>query len=114
MYVSPKSSAYPILDGIDIHCSLCFFIFFSSKFKIFSLLFIVDVAAARPTIYNAVYAHERGIELNDGMSTPQSQPRRALFSFPILPKFYYAKRRFFVTSKYRQMHGVLNVDEIKN
>jgi hypothetical protein len=32
----------------------------------------------------------------------------------ILPKFYYAKRRFSVTSKCRQMHGVLNVDEIKN
>jgi hypothetical protein len=30
------------------------------------------------------------------------------------PKFYYAKRRFSVTSKCRQMHGVLNVDEIKN
>jgi hypothetical protein len=31
-----------------------------------------------------------------------------------IPKFYYAKRRFSITSKYRQMHGVLNVDEIKN
>jgi hypothetical protein len=30
------------------------------------------------------------------------------------PKFHYAKRRFSVTSKCRQMHGVLNVDEIKN
>jgi hypothetical protein len=29
-------------------------------------------------------------------------------------KFYYVKRRFPVTSKCRQMHGVLNVDEIKN
>jgi hypothetical protein len=33
---------------------------------------------------------------------------------PILSKFYYAKRRFSITSKYRQMHGILNVDEIKN
>jgi hypothetical protein len=33
---------------------------------------------------------------------------------PILPKFHYVKRRFPVTSKYRQMHGVLNVDKIKN
>jgi hypothetical protein len=33
---------------------------------------------------------------------------------PILPKFHYAKRRFPVISKCRQMHGVLNVDEIKN
>jgi hypothetical protein len=33
---------------------------------------------------------------------------------PILPKFHYAKRRFPVTSKCRQMHGVLNIDEIKN
>jgi hypothetical protein len=29
-------------------------------------------------------------------------------------KFYYAKRRFPVTSKCRQMHGVLNVDKIIN
>jgi hypothetical protein len=32
----------------------------------------------------------------------------------ILPKFYYAKKRFPVTSKCRQIHEVLNVDEIKN
>jgi hypothetical protein len=31
-----------------------------------------------------------------------------------ITKFYYAKRKFPITSKYRQMHGVLNVDEIKN
>jgi hypothetical protein len=30
------------------------------------------------------------------------------------PKFHYAKRRFFITSKYRHIYGVLNVDEIKN
>jgi hypothetical protein len=30
------------------------------------------------------------------------------------PKFYYVKRKFLITSKYRQMHGVLNVDKIKN
>jgi hypothetical protein len=30
------------------------------------------------------------------------------------PKFHYAKRRFSITSKYRQMHVVLNVDKIKN
>jgi hypothetical protein len=29
-------------------------------------------------------------------------------------KFYYAKRRFPITSKCRHMHGVPNVDEIKN
>jgi hypothetical protein len=29
------------------------------------------------------------------------------------PKFYCVKRRFFVTSKYRHMHIVLNVDKIK-
>jgi hypothetical protein len=39
---------------------------------------------------------------------------RASFRSQILPKFYYAKRRFPVTSKCRQMYGVLNVDEIKN
>jgi hypothetical protein len=30
------------------------------------------------------------------------------------PKFYYAKRRFSVTSKYRHIYEVLNVDKIKN
>jgi hypothetical protein len=38
------------------------------------------------------------------------EAKRGKFS----PKFYYAKRRFSITSKCRQMHGVLNVDEIKN
>jgi hypothetical protein len=28
------------------------------------------------------------------------------------PKFYYAKRRFSITSKYRHIYGVLNIDEI--
>jgi hypothetical protein len=32
----------------------------------------------------------------------------------IHPKFYYVKRRFPITSKCRQMYGVLNVDEIIN
>jgi hypothetical protein len=32
----------------------------------------------------------------------------------IHPRFHYAKRRFSITSKYRHMHGVLNVDKIKN
>jgi hypothetical protein len=36
------------------------------------------------------------------------------FSSNSSPKFHYVKRRFLITSKYRQMHGVLNVDEIKN
>jgi hypothetical protein len=31
-----------------------------------------------------------------------------------IPKFHYVKRRFPITSKCRQMHGVLNVDKIKN
>jgi hypothetical protein len=30
------------------------------------------------------------------------------------PKFHYVKRRFSITSKYRHVYGVLNVDEIKN
>jgi hypothetical protein len=29
-------------------------------------------------------------------------------------KFHYAKRKFFITSKYRHIYEVLNVDEIKN
>jgi hypothetical protein len=30
------------------------------------------------------------------------------------PKLHYAKRKFSIISKYRQIYGVLNVDEIKN
>jgi hypothetical protein len=30
----------------------------------------------------------------------------------LLPKFYYAKRRFPITSKCRHMYEVLNIDEI--
>jgi hypothetical protein len=40
--------------------------------------------------------------------------KQACLVAPIFPKFYYAKRRFPVISKYRQMHEILNVDEIKN
>jgi hypothetical protein len=29
-------------------------------------------------------------------------------------KFYYTKRRFSITSKYRHIYGVLNIDEIIN
>jgi hypothetical protein len=32
----------------------------------------------------------------------------------LLPKFYYEKKRFPVTSKYRHIYEVLNVDKIKN
>jgi hypothetical protein len=32
----------------------------------------------------------------------------------LTPKFHYAKRRFSITSKYRHIYGVLNIDEIKN
>jgi hypothetical protein len=31
-----------------------------------------------------------------------------------IPKFYYAKRKFPITSKRQHIYGVLNVDEIKN
>jgi hypothetical protein len=41
-------------------------------------------------------------------------PPRACLDTKFHPKFYYAKRRFPITSKYRYMHGVLNIDEIKN
>jgi hypothetical protein len=44
----------------------------------------------------------------------QSVPIRPRLVPNFSPKFYYAKRRFFVTSKCRHMHEVLNVDEIKN
>jgi hypothetical protein len=38
----------------------------------------------------------------------------ALLDAKFSPKFHYAKRRFSITSKYRHMYGVLNVDKIKN
>jgi hypothetical protein len=42
-----------------------------------------------------------------------AKPRACLVS-QIHHKFYYAKRRFSITSKYRHIYGVLNVNEIKN
>jgi hypothetical protein len=49
-----------------------------------------------------------GRERERGLSSPK------FLDFRIHPKFYYAKRRFPVTSKYRHIYGVLNIDEIKN
>jgi hypothetical protein len=46
--------------------------------------------------------------------TRSRQLSTGLFRSKYFPKFHYAKRRFSITSKYRHMHGVLNVDEIKN
>jgi hypothetical protein len=37
-----------------------------------------------------------------------------LFGANFSPKSHYAKRRFSVTSKYRYIYGVLNIDKIKN
>jgi hypothetical protein len=39
---------------------------------------------------------------------------RACLDPKYFPKFYYAKRRFPITSKCRHIYEVLNVDEIKN
>jgi hypothetical protein len=51
-------------------------------------------------------------EPNDTLSfLPLAMFRCQFFFFS---KFYYAKRRFSITSKYQHMHEVLNVDEIKN
>jgi hypothetical protein len=45
----------------------------------------------------------------------RQERKQGLVQFPnSLPKFHYAKRKFPVTSKCRQMHGILNIDEIKN
>jgi hypothetical protein len=41
-------------------------------------------------------------------------PTRPCLDAKFSPKFHYAKRRFSITSKCRHMHGVLNIDEIKN
>jgi hypothetical protein len=45
---------------------------------------------------------------------PHGQEPRPCLDSRIHPKFHYTKRRFPITSKCRQMHGVLNVDEIIN
>jgi hypothetical protein len=40
---------------------------------------------------------------------------QGLFLIPkFTSKFHYTKRKFIITSKYRHIFGVLNVDEIKN
>jgi hypothetical protein len=41
-------------------------------------------------------------------------PRAPRLDAKFFPKFYYAKRRFSITSKYRHIYEVLNVDAIKN
>jgi hypothetical protein len=46
---------------------------------------------------------------------PASPSPSACLDNKFHPKFHYAKKkRFLVTSKYRYMHGVLNIDKIKN
>jgi hypothetical protein len=47
------------------------------------------------------------VRAGDGLGMSATLPK-------YFPKFYYVKKRFTITSKYRHMHGVLNVDEIKN
>jgi hypothetical protein len=45
---------------------------------------------------------------------PRQGCLRACLDSKYFPKFHYVKRRFSITLKCRHMHGVLNVDEIKN
>jgi hypothetical protein len=53
--------------------------------------------------------HHRDIARGRGEKCP-----RPCLDSRIHPKFYYVKRRFSITSKYRQMYEVLNVDKIIN
>jgi hypothetical protein len=49
-----------------------------------------------------------------GRSSPFKVHARPDLDIKFTPKFYYIKRRFSITSKYRHIYGVLNIDEIKN
>jgi hypothetical protein len=53
----------------------------------------------------------RGAEQSHRCGAAQCRPCLVL---KFTSKFYYVKRRFLITSKYRHMYGVLNVDKIKN
>jgi hypothetical protein len=44
----------------------------------------------------------------------RKKEKMVMFSSQFLSKFHYAKKRFSIISKYRQMHKVLNINEIKN
>jgi hypothetical protein len=60
----------------------------------------------------------RVLEASVGRHSTPTVPAMPVGSRRLVPqffsKFHYAKRRFPVTLKCRQMHEVLNVDEIKN
>jgi hypothetical protein len=66
-----------------------------------------------------VRSEEQFKEKQEHTNSEPSISRQQLKFWPRLvpkssSKFHYAKKRFPVTSKYRQMHRVLNIDEIKN
>jgi hypothetical protein len=65
----------------------------------------------QPTVRERVYVMTR---TQFGWSTSTWDGTRPWFSSNFIPKFYYVKRRFPITSKCRQIHKVLNIDEIKN
>jgi hypothetical protein len=64
----------------------------------------------------SVAAIPGGTERVRGVAPPRCQVSSLTpcLDTEFLPKFHYAKRRFPIISKCRHMHGVLNVDEIKN
>jgi hypothetical protein len=56
----------------------------------------------------------RTTESLSGLGRMGAEGLSACLDSKYFSKFHYAKRRFPITSKYRHMHGVLNIDEIKN
>jgi hypothetical protein len=76
--------------------------------------------AVRSVLKFQIWMDDRGwIDNLDAKHKQAGETKRLLCLMPCLdakfsPKFHYAKRRFPITSKYRHMYGVLNVDEIKN
>jgi hypothetical protein len=77
-----------------------------------------DVMGGRGNILGWDGEVNKALVLLDGWmgchSTSESFQPRPCLDAKCSPKFHYIKRRFLITSKCRHMHGILNVDEIKN
>jgi hypothetical protein len=92
--------------------------------RIYILFWYKKISGLRNVIlwYNQSTSEARTIRNRNKMAPSSSPPTSdsagiarvhcSLVPIPF-PKFYYAKRRFLIILKCRQIHGVLNVDEIK-
>jgi hypothetical protein len=93
---------------------------YTAQLYIHMMIQHMHVSCNNETRSELQHPHERLLTANimcTGWDEPQSLHKQILSPGlvpPILPKFHYTKRKFSITSKCRQMHGVLNVDEIKN